>query len=85
MRSCHNAANEFLRQYWSAVLPTFTGPAGTSTGVAAKVAKAAKMIEYLRKTEPKVEAIVQAGIIAGEDPARIRAVRWRGPLCVGAR
>ena len=74
MRSCHNAATEFLRQYWSAVLPTSAGTLGPST-IAAKNAKAEKMAGYLRLTEGKVNAVINTATIVGVDPERIRAVR----------
>lgn len=77
MRSCHNAATEFLRQYWSAVLPTPAGALGAgtpSTSPAVKAARAAKMAGYLRSTESKVNAVISTAILAGVDPARIRKV-----------
>lgn len=77
MRSCYNAATEFLRQYWSAVLATPAGPLGpgtASTSAGAKVAKAAKMAGYLRGTAGKVRAVVHIATEAGVEPGRIRAV-----------
>ncbi|RSH88965.1 RNA polymerase II transcription factor B subunit 1 [Saitozyma podzolica] len=76
MRSCHNAATEFLRQYWSAVLPTAAGALGAgtnATSAAVKAAKAEKMAGYLRSTDNKVNAVVHTATIAGFDPARVRA------------
>jgi len=73
MTSCHNAANEFLRQYWSAVLPAQIGALGT-TSVAAKVAKAGKMAGYLRGMEGKINAVVHTAAADGLDPARVKAV-----------
>ncbi|WVR06807.1 hypothetical protein IAU60_003843 [Kwoniella sp. DSM 27419] len=72
MRSCHNAATEFLRQYWSAILPSQAGTMGASTSSAAKDMKASKMAGYLKNTSAKVEAIVQSSVIMGYDPERIR-------------
>ncbi|KAK8864616.1 hypothetical protein IAR55_001866 [Kwoniella newhampshirensis] len=72
MRSCHNAATEFLRQYWSAILPTQPGALGSTGGASAKEAKAVKMAGYLKNTQPKVEAIVQTAQILGFDPERVR-------------
>ncbi len=72
MRSCHNAATEFLRQYWSAILPTPTG--AVSSAAAIKTARAGKMADYLRRTEGKVEAVIHTATIVGVDPARVRAV-----------
>jgi transcription initiation factor TFIIH subunit 1 len=77
MRSCHNAATEFLRQYWSAVLPTAAGALGAGTPSASpamKAARAAKMAGYLQSTEGKVMAVINTAILAGVDPARIRTV-----------
>ncbi|WRT66590.1 uncharacterized protein IL334_003549 [Kwoniella shivajii] len=73
MRSCHNAASEFLRQYWSAILPTANG-IGTlgHSSLQAKEAKAIKMSGYLKSTENKVKAIVETSVILGFDPERVR-------------
>ncbi|KAK4688710.1 transcription initiation factor TFIIH subunit 1, partial [Tremellales sp. Uapishka_1] len=76
MRSCHNAATEFLRQYWSAILPSAPGTLGAgsaSYSLAAKSAKAAKMAKYLALTEGKINAVVHTATIARVDPARVRA------------
>jgi len=73
MTSCHNAANEFLRQYWSAVLPAQAGALG-STSAATKAAKAGKMAGYLRGMEGKINAVVHTAVLDGLDPARVRAV-----------
>ncbi|WVO17333.1 hypothetical protein L204_105025 [Cryptococcus depauperatus] len=70
VRSCHNAATEFLRQYWSAILPSQVGTLGGQNEV--REAKAVKMAGYLKKTEAKVEAIVQTAQITGFDPERVR-------------
>ncbi|OCF39290.1 transcription initiation factor TFIIH subunit 1 [Kwoniella heveanensis CBS 569] len=70
MRSCHNAATEFLRQYWSAILPS--QPGALNSSASAKESKAVKMAGYLKNTNAKVEAIVQSGMIMGFDPERIR-------------
>lgn len=72
MRSCHNAATEFLRQYWSAILPTSAGVLGSTPAI--KTARAGKMAQYLMSTEGKVNAVVRTATIAGVDPARVRAV-----------
>ncbi|KAL7419067.1 RNA polymerase II transcription factor B subunit 1 [Cryptotrichosporon argae] len=76
MRSCHNAATEFLRQYYTAILPTAAGALGAgtpSTAPAAKAARAEKMARYLEGTEGKVNAIVAAAEIGRSDPDRVRA------------
>lgn len=74
MRSCHNAATEFLRQFWAAILPpppgALGGPAHTP---AARAARAAKMAKYLEGTESKVNAIVTTAEVARVDPDRVRA------------
>ncbi|WVW84245.1 hypothetical protein I302_106275 [Kwoniella bestiolae CBS 10118] len=70
MKSCHNAATEFLRQYWSAILPS--QPGTLNGNVKAKEAKAMKMANYLRSTENKVKAIIETGVILGFDPERVR-------------
>jgi transcription initiation factor TFIIH subunit 1 len=77
MKSCHNAATEFLRQYWAAILPTPSGALGTGTSAVSaktKTAKAAKMAGYLSATENKVKAIVHAATTVNVDPARVEAV-----------
>lgn len=73
IRSCHNSATEFLRQYWSAILPSVPGALGGQTP-GAKDAKAAKMASYLKNTSTKIEAIVQTAQITGFDPERVRKV-----------
>lgn len=97
MRSCHNAATEFLRQYWSALLPLPAGSLGGSTpntvpkGKEARdPVKAEKMANYLRSTERKIEAVVHTAQLSGVDPERVKAVSgffWYFPveLMVGAR
>ena len=72
MRSCHNAATEFLRQYWSSILPTAAGATDSTAKI--KMGRASKMAQYLRSTEGKVNAVVHTATIAGVDPARVRAV-----------
>nr|WRH23628.1 N-terminal domain [Naematelia aurantialba] len=80
MKSCHNAATEFLRQYYSAVLPSPSGALGLGSGTSAaaapaKAAKRDKMVQYLRLTGAKVNALVHVAQVAQVDPARVRAVR----------
>ena len=78
MRTCHNAATEFLRQYWSAVLPTPVAALGAgtaSTSESAKAAKAERMAGYLKGMEGKLEAVVHLGVSMGVDQGRVRAVR----------
>ncbi|KAH8993276.1 hypothetical protein EDB86DRAFT_2929659, partial [Lactarius hatsudake] len=73
MRTCQTAANEFLRQFWSAIYPpvgesTLGGP----TTLAQKTAKATRMAGYLSKTSEKVAAIVRAAEMAGVDRSRVQ-------------
>ncbi|KAH9083863.1 hypothetical protein EDB83DRAFT_2502723 [Lactarius deliciosus] len=73
MRTCQTAANEFLRQFWSAIYPpvgesTLGGP----TTLAQKTAKATRMAGYLTKTSEKVAAIVRAAEMAGVDRSRVQ-------------
>ncbi|RXK39863.1 hypothetical protein M231_02797 [Tremella mesenterica] len=74
IRSCHNAATEFLRQYYSATLPNPSNPNLTPAAVSARSTRATKMAQYLRGTEAKVNAVVHTAQIAGVDPERVRAV-----------
>lgn len=73
MRSCHNAAAEFLRQYWAAILPPAAGTLATNQPPAVRAARAAKMARYLEGTEGKVNAIVTTAEIVKVDPDRVRA------------
>lgn len=74
MRTCQTAANEFLRQFWSAIYPpageTLVGP----TTPAQKTVKAARMAGYLTKTPEKVAAIIKAAEMAGVDRGRVQTV-----------
>ena len=75
MRTCQTAANEFLRQFWSAIYPPVgeTTLGGTTT-LAQKTAKATRMAGYLSKTPEKVAAIIRAAEMAGVDRARVQTV-----------
>ncbi|KAK0225922.1 hypothetical protein IW262DRAFT_1267984 [Armillaria fumosa] len=66
MTSCQTAANEFLRQFWSATYPSGYDLSAAVTP-AQKAAKATKMIGYLSKTHEKVEALVRAAQQQGLD------------------
>ncbi|KAJ9110233.1 hypothetical protein QFC19_001636 [Naganishia cerealis] len=71
--TCHNAACEFLRQFWSAVLPSPAGSLSSSTTSEVKAAKARKMAAYLRGTGGKVDSVVASAVKAGmKDPQRVR-------------
>ena len=75
MTSCQTAANEFLRQFWSATYPSGYDLSAAVTP-AQKAAKATKMIGYLSKTHEKVEALVRAAQQQGLDANRIEIVRF---------
>ncbi|KAG7446276.1 uncharacterized protein BT62DRAFT_986844 [Guyanagaster necrorhizus] len=70
MTTCQTAANEFLRQFWSATYPSGY-ELSTAVTPAQKAAKATKMIGYLAKTHEKVEAIVRAAQQQGLDANKI--------------
>ncbi|ORY26173.1 TFIIH p62 subunit, N-terminal domain-domain-containing protein [Naematelia encephala] len=70
MKSCHNAATEFLRQYYSSVLPSL---GSTEAAAKAKAAKRDKMVQYLELTGGKINAIVHVAQVAQVDPVRVRA------------
>ncbi|KAI5452983.1 RNA polymerase II transcription factor B subunit 1 [Naganishia albida] len=71
--TCHNAACEFLRQFWSAVLPTPQGTLGGAQTPEQKAAKAKKMATFLAGTQKKVESVVASAVNAGmKEPSRVR-------------
>jgi transcription initiation factor TFIIH subunit 1 len=75
MTTCQTAANEFLRQFWSATYPP---PVDSILSIATptqRAAKAAKMIGYLAKTSEKVEALVRMAQQHGVDGSRVEQVR----------
>ncbi len=75
MRTCQTAANEFLRQFWSAIYPPVGETTlGGATTLAQKTAKATRMAGYLTKTPEKVAAIVRAAEMAGVDRTRVQTV-----------
>ncbi|KAF9454054.1 hypothetical protein P691DRAFT_771042 [Macrolepiota fuliginosa MF-IS2] len=73
MTTCQTAANEFLRQFWSATYPPLVDSQSvvSSATPAQRAAKAAKMIGYLAKTTEKVEALVRAAQVNGLDGSRV--------------
>lgn len=86
MRTCQTAANEFLRQFWTAIYPPVgeTTTLGGSTTLAQKTAKATRMAGYLAKTPEKVAAIIRAAEMTGVDRTRVQIVeciRWLASLC----
>ncbi|KAI0268770.1 hypothetical protein BC834DRAFT_867143 [Gloeopeniophorella convolvens] len=72
MSTCQTAANEFLRQFWSAIYPPAGETLGGPTTPAQKAAKAARMAGYLAKTPEKVAAIVGGADKAGVERARVQ-------------
>jgi transcription initiation factor TFIIH subunit 1 len=75
MSTCQTAANEFLRQFWSAICPPPGETLGGPTTPAQKSAKATRMAGYLTKTPEKVAAIIRAAEMAGVDRGRVQTVR----------
>lgn len=72
MRSCHTAANEFLRQFWSSAFPPPSdGNILTALSAAQRATKAAKMAGYLVKSPEKIEAIIESAKQEGVDAAKI--------------
>ena len=75
MTTCQTAANEFLRQYWSATLPQPPELQTAATATSAqRAAKAVKMIGYLAKTPEKVAAIVMQAQSSNVDAAKVEMV-----------
>lgn len=74
MISCQASANEFLRHFWSAVLPAQAGDISASAmaNPQQRAGKAARMIEYLQKTQERVNTVVKEGEKAGADPTAVR-------------
>jgi len=67
MSTCQTAANEFLRQFWSAMYPSVEMQSNTISTPAQRTAKAAKMVGYLGKTPERVMSLVQAAREEGID------------------
>jgi transcription initiation factor TFIIH subunit 1 len=74
MCTCQTAANEFLRQFWSAIYPPVGETLGGPTTLAQKTVKATRMAGYLSKTPEKVAAIIKAAEMAGADRGRVQTV-----------
>ncbi len=74
MRTCQTAANEFLRQFWSAIYPPVGETLGGPTTLAQKTTKATRMAGYLSKIPEKVAAIIRAVETAGVDRDRVQIV-----------
>ncbi|EJU04050.1 hypothetical protein DACRYDRAFT_105115 [Dacryopinax primogenitus] len=84
MTTCQTAANEFLRQFWGAVLPppslypAYGGQdvgGGRVLGMSGRerAQKAGKMAGFLAGTGEKVDALVRQAEGEGVDPERVRA------------
>ena len=72
MRSCHTAANEFLRQFWSSVFPPPSdGNILTALSAAQRATKTAKMAGYLVKFPEKIEAIIETAKQQGFDATKV--------------
>ncbi|EKM80679.1 hypothetical protein AGABI1DRAFT_119267 [Agaricus bisporus var. burnettii JB137-S8] len=73
LTTCQTAANEFLRQFWSATypLPVDSQSILSIATPAQRAAKAAKMIGYLAKTSEKVDALVRLAQQHGVDGSRV--------------
>ena len=80
MTSCQTSANEFLRHFWSAILPARQGDfsAIAKATPVQKASRAAKMIGYLAKTDDRVALVLKEAAMAGQDLDRIRFVRGDG-------
>lgn len=76
MASLVTTANEFLRQFWFAVLPPQAGDISFAARMPPeqKAAKAQKMITYLSKTEDRVSSLVKSASASGIKEDKIRAV-----------
>lgn len=77
MTTCQTAANEFLRQFWSATYPPPVDPQSVLSIAtpAQRAAKAAKMVGYLAKTSEKVGALVRMAQQHGLDGSRVETAR----------
>ena len=77
MITCHTAANEFLRQFWSAIYPSLVDSQSISSIAtpAQRASKAAKMVGYLSKTPEKVEALVRMAQQHGVNGSKVETVK----------
>lgn len=78
MLTVQSSSNEFLRQFWFAVLPARPVEPGSTTVVLTvqqKAAKAERMKGYLTKMEDKVSILFQQAEEKGIDLVRVEAVR----------
>lgn len=76
LTSCHSSSNEFLRHFWSAVLPP--RPEDISAAAMAtpeqRAAKAQRMIGYLQKTDERVKDVVRKASSEGVDVKKVEMV-----------
>ena len=74
MISCQASANEFLRHFWSAVLPARPDDISASAMATPlqKAGKAQRMVGYLEKTQERVDTVVREGQKEGSDPIAVR-------------
>jgi transcription initiation factor TFIIH subunit 1 len=77
MVSCQAAANEFLRHFWTSVLPPRPGDisAAAMATPAQRAAKAQRMMTYMEKTAERVAVVVQKAKQQKVDAARVQQVR----------
>lgn len=71
LTTLQSSSNEFLRQFWSAILPPKASDAKSTP--AARAAKAARMKEYLDKVEEKVQGILKQARKEGIERERVEA------------
>jgi len=77
MITCQTAANEFLRQFWSAIYPSPVDSQSISSIAtpAQRALKAAKMVGYLSRTPEKVEALVRMAQQHGVNGSKVETVK----------
>jgi transcription initiation factor TFIIH subunit 1 len=81
MTASQAATNEFLRQFWAAVLPPKADDisANALAGPKERYDKATRLRSYLEKTRARADAVVAA--VPAEDADRVREVRAPRPGC----
>lgn len=75
MLSAQTSTNEFLRHFWSAILPPNPNDfsASSASTPVQKAAKVIRMIGYLEKSRDRVESVVGEAEGKGADPIAVRA------------
>lgn len=78
MTSLVTTTNEFLRQFWFAVLPPQAGDISYAARMPPeqKAAKAQKMISYLAKTNERVAALAKQGTAYNIKEDRVTGVSF---------